>query len=245
MAAMIKRNSENALKANGLAREARTSADKGAADMQSMAAAMEAIKASSDDIAQIIKTINEIAFQTNILALNAAVEAARAGEAGMGFAVVADEVRNLSQRCARAAKEIAGKIEGAVAKSGQGVKISAMVGQTLDDIVAKIRQVDALVTEVATASREQTDGISQLNVAVAQLDKVTQSNAASAEESASAAAELTSQAGTMMQSVSDLLRLVDGARQNTATDHLNISQRNNIPPRSGISIKTAAALHAA
>ncbi|MDR3456435.1 MAG: methyl-accepting chemotaxis protein, partial [Verrucomicrobiae bacterium] len=127
LSSMTRRNSENAQKANGLAKEARQAADKGAGDMQAMASAMEAIKVSSDDIAKIIKTIDEIAFQTNILALNAAVEAARAGEAGMGFAVVADEVRNLAQRCAQAAKETSGKIEGAIAKSGQGVEITAKV----------------------------------------------------------------------------------------------------------------------
>ena len=112
--------------------EARTAADKGAEDMQAMNAAMEAIKVSSDDIAKIIKTIDEIAFQTNILALNAAVEAARAGEAGMGFAVVADEVRNLAQRSAQAAKETAAKIEGAIGKTAQGVDISGKVAETLE-----------------------------------------------------------------------------------------------------------------
>jgi methyl-accepting chemotaxis protein len=171
---------------------------------------MDAIKVSSDDIAKIIKTIDEIAFQTNILALNAAVEAARAGEAGMGFAVVADEVRNLAQRCAQAAKETSGKIEGAIVKTGQGVDITGKVASALNEIVSKVRQVDELVTEVAGASREQTDGIAQINVAVGQMDKVTQSNAATAEESAAAAEELNSQAEVMKQSVAELLRLVGG-----------------------------------
>jgi methyl-accepting chemotaxis protein len=183
MASMTKRNSENAQKANDLAKEARTAADKGAADMLTMNTAMEAIKTSSDDIAKIIKTIDEIAFQTNILALNAAVEAARAGEAGMGFAVVADEVRNLAQRSAQAAKETAGKIEGAISKTTQGVDVSGKVATALKEIVTKVRQVDELVAEVAGASREQTQGITQINTAVSQMDKVTQSNAASAEES--------------------------------------------------------------
>jgi methyl-accepting chemotaxis protein len=216
MASMTKRNSENALKANDLAKEARSAADKGANDMQTMSAAMEAIKVSSDDIAKIIKTIDEIAFQTNILALNAAVEAARAGEAGMGFAVVADEVRNLAQRSAQAAKETAGKIEGAIAKTGQGVEISTQVAQTLSNIVTKVRQVDELVSEVANASREQTQGITQINTAVTQMDKVTQSNAASAEESAAAAEELNSQAEVMKHSVSQLLELVGGSQGSTA-----------------------------
>jgi len=217
MASMTKRNSENAQKANELAKQAREAADKGAGDMQTMGGAMEAIKASSDDIAKIIKTIDEIAFQTNILALNAAVEAARAGEAGMGFAVVADEVRSLAQRSAQAAKETAGKIEGAIAKTREGVEISSKVAQTLNEIVIKVRSVDELVAEVAGASREQTQGITQINTAVGQMDKVTQGNAASAEESAAAAQELNGQAETMKSSVAELLELVSGASRPAAT----------------------------
>jgi methyl-accepting chemotaxis protein len=211
MASMTKRNAENAAKANDLARQARAAADKGVSDMEAMNAAMGAIKTSSDDIAKIIKTIDEIAFQTNILALNAAVEAARAGEAGMGFAVVADEVRNLAQRSATAAKETAAKIEGAITKTAQGVDISQKVAVALNEIVTKARQVDELAAEVANASREQTQGITQINVAVSQMDKVTQSNAASAEESAAAAQELNAQAETMKTSVAELLRLVGNA----------------------------------
>ena len=217
MASMTKRNAENARQANDFAKQAREAADKGAGDMQTMSAAMEAIKVSSNDIAKIIKTIDEIAFQTNILALNAAVEAARAGEAGMGFAVVADEVRNLAQRSAAAAKETADKIEGAITKTGQGVEISGKVAAALNDIVTKVRQVDELVTEVANASREQTEGITQINVAVGQMDKVTQSNAANAEESAAAAEELNAQAETMKQSVAELLQLVGGSRNIAGT----------------------------
>jgi methyl-accepting chemotaxis protein len=217
LASMTKRNSENSQKANDLAKQARTAADKGVGDMQAMSAAMEAIKISSDDIAKIIKTIDEIAFQTNILALNAAVEAARAGEAGMGFAVVADEVRNLAQRSAQAAKETAAKIEGAIAKTAQGVDISGKVAHTLNEIVTKARQVDELAAEVAGASREQTQGITQINTAVVQMDKVTQSNAANAEESAAAAEELNAQAITMKESVAELLQLVGGSRQTTVT----------------------------
>jgi methyl-accepting chemotaxis protein len=216
MSSMTKRNAENARKANELAKEARTAADKGVGDMQTMGVAMEAIKVSSDDIAKIIKTIDEIAFQTNILALNAAVEAARAGEAGMGFAVVADEVRNLAQRCAQAAKETASKIEGAIVKTGQGVEISSKVALALNEIVTKVRQVDDLVTEVANASAEQTQGITQINSAMGQMDKITQSNAATAEESAAAAEELNAQAEVMKQSVTELLQLVSGQNQTGA-----------------------------
>jgi methyl-accepting chemotaxis protein len=216
MASMTKRNAENAQKANDLAREARAAADKGAEDMKSMNQAMEEIKVSSDDIAKIIKTIDEIAFQTNILALNAAVEAARAGEAGMGFAVVADEVRSLAQRSATAAKETAAKIEGAIIKTAQGVQISHKVAAALNDIVIKARQVDELASEVAGASREQTQGITQINAAVGQMDKVTQSNAVSAEQSAGAAQQLNAEAEMMKQAVGELLQLVGSSLQTTA-----------------------------
>jgi methyl-accepting chemotaxis protein len=210
MASMTRRNAENAHKANELARAAHTAAERGSGDMAAMSQAMGSIKASSDDIAKIIKTIDEIAFQTNILALNAAVEAARAGEAGMGFAVVADEVRNLAQRSAQAAKETAAKIEGAISNTAQGVNLSAKVADALKDIVDKVRQVDQLITEVSSASSEQTQGITQVNVAVGEMDKVIQSNAASAEESAAAAEELNAQAMAMKESVAELMQLVEG-----------------------------------
>jgi methyl-accepting chemotaxis protein len=215
MASMTKRNAENATRANDLAREARKAADTGAADMQAMSTAMTDIKASSDDIAKIIKTIDEIAFQTNILALNAAVEAARAGEAGMGFAVVADEVRNLAQRSAVAAKETATKIEGSITKTTLGVQLTEKVGKALREIVEKARQVDELAAEVANASKEQTQGIAQLNSAIGQIDKVTQSNAANAEESASAAEEMSAQTECLKEAVGQLFALVNGANHSS------------------------------
>ena len=210
MSSMTKRNAETAGKVKGLGSEARKAGDLGVQDMTALVTAMDAIKVSSSDIAKIIKTIDEIAFQTNILALNAAVEAARAGEAGAGFAVVADEVRNLAQRCAQAAKETASKIEDAVQKSAVGADISAKVAKSLEEIVGKARQVDEMAGEVAAASQEQSQGIAQVNTAVTQMDKVTQSNAANAEESAAAAEELTAQAETLKEAVAELLRLVDG-----------------------------------
>ena len=208
IASMTKRNAENAQTTKGLADRARKAADSGANDMQKMSQAMQEIKSSSDDISKIIKTIDEIAFQTNILALNAAVEAARAGEAGMGFAVVADEVRNLAQRSAQAAKETAAKIETAIAKTSQGVQMSDKVSLSLTEIVTNVRKVDELIGEIATASHEQNDGVTQVNTAVAQMDKVTQSNASSAEESASAAQELNAQTHVLRNVVGDLLKLV-------------------------------------
>ena len=195
-----------------------------------MSHAMNAIKATSDDIAKIIKTIDEIAFQTNILALNAAVEAARAGEAGMGFAVVADEVRNLAQRSAQAAKETAAKIEGAVAKTALGVEISAKVATSLEEIVDKARQVDELAAEVAAASKEQTQGIAQVNIAVTQMDKVTQANAASAEESASAAEELNAQAESMKEAVAELIFMIDGQRHEAGQSHRDLPSSSTARP---------------
>jgi hypothetical protein len=210
MSSLAKNNAGNAHTASDLAKRTRSGADKGTMDMQTMTTAMDAMKASNDETAKIIKTIDEIAFQTNILALNAAVEAARAGEAGMGFAVVADEVRNLAQRSAQAAKETASKIEGSTTRTTQSVNVSAQVAATLNEIASQVRQVDELISIVAGASREQTTGISQINSAVAQLDKVTQANAAAAEESAAAADELNAQAEAMNQSVGDLLKMVGG-----------------------------------
>ncbi len=210
LTAMTRNNTENSLKTNALARQAHEAAEKGNADMNAMSTAMQAIKASSDDISKIIKTIDEIAFQTNILALNAAVEAARAGEAGMGFAVVADEVRNLAQRSAQAAKETSTMIEGAISKTEQGVVLSRKVAEMINDILAKVRQVDELAAEVAGSSKVQAAGITQINTAVAQMDRVTQGNAASAEESAAAAEELNGQAEILKQSVTELVKLVGG-----------------------------------
>jgi methyl-accepting chemotaxis protein len=215
MSSMTKRDADNAQKANELAKQTRDVAEKGAMDMELMSRAMNDIKISSNDIVKIIKTIDEIAFQTNILALNAAVEAARAGEAGMGFAVVAEEVRNLAQRSAQAAKETAAKIEGAISKTAQGVAISDKIALALNDIVTKARKMDELVAEVASASGEQTQGITQINRAVGQMDKVTQSNAANAEESAAAAEELTAQAEAMKAAVAEVLKLVGGKTQTT------------------------------
>ncbi len=209
---MTKRNAESASQAKQLSNQTRSAAESGAASMAEMQQAMNAIKESSSSIAKIVKTIDEIAFQTNILALNAAVEAARAGEAGAGFAVVADEVRSLAQRSAQSAKETATKIEESVTRSEHGVVISEKVAQSFSEIVEKARKVDELVAEIATASNEQSSGVTQVATAITQMDKVTQSNAASAEESASAAEELNAQSEMVRDSVGRLEQLVGGTQ---------------------------------
>jgi methyl-accepting chemotaxis protein len=216
MASMTTRNSESAQSAKGLAAEARSTADAGARDMTAMREAMTAIKSSSSEISKIIKTIDEIAFQTNILALNAAVEAARAGEAGAGFAVVAEEVRSLAQRSAQAAKETAAKIEDASTKSEQGASISGQVSASLDKIVERIRQLDEMVGGIAQASTEQSEGIGQLNQAVAGMDKITQSNAALAQQSATSAEEMKSQSAQVKTAVNELLKMVQGFNEEEA-----------------------------
>ncbi len=233
IASMTQRNAANAQNAKDLAAQARAAADTGANDMREMTAAMADIKSASDNIAKILKTIDEIAFQTNLLALNAAVEAARAGEAGMGFAVVADEVRSLAQRAAAAAKETADKIADSMTKSERGVAISGKVATGLQEIVAKARQVDDLVAEIAAASKEQSQGIAQVNTAISQMDKVTQQNAANAEESASAAEELNAQAETLRAAVRDLEQLVTGKASGTRTPNQPVAHtpaRRSVAP---------------
>ena len=187
MSSMTKQNALNAREAKGVAEQARGTADKGVESMSRMSAAINQIKSSSAATSKIVKTIDEIAFQTNLLALNAAVEAARAGDAGKGFAVVAEEVRNLAMRSAEAAKNTAGLIEEAVKNSENGVVINSEVLKNFQEITERINKVSQVVAEIAAASDQQDQGISQVNRAVEQMNLLTQQNAANAEESASAA----------------------------------------------------------
>jgi len=171
---------------------------------------MNEINGSSQKISKIIKVIDEIAFQTNILALNAAVEAARAGEAGMGFAVVADEVRNLAQRCAQAARDTASLIEESIAKSNDGKSKVDRVAEAIRGVSAEAEQIKRLVDEVHLGSQEQARGLDQIGKAIAQMQGVGQTNAATAEESAAAAEELTAQSATLNHVGRRLQALVDG-----------------------------------
>ncbi len=216
MASQTKQNADNAKQAATLAADARKAADEGNTSMTRMNSAIEDIQKSSDETAKIIKVIDEIAFQTNLLALNAAVEAARAGEAGKGFAVVAEEVRNLAMRSAEAAKNTSELIEDSVKNSKNGVDIAEEVGKSLNSIVEGIGKTADLIGEIAAASSEQSQGIDQVNVAVAQMDKVTQGNAANAEESASAAEEMSAQAEMMNSNVEELAALVGGSAEHAS-----------------------------
>jgi len=241
---MTKRNSESAQTAQALASETRAAAETGAKRTEEMQAAMKSISQastemavaihgitnSSNSISKIISTIDEIAFQTNILALNAAVEAARAGEAGMGFAVVAEEVRSLAKRSADAAKETATMIEAAVNQSQIGAevngKVTARIAEvvqkangvrdSLAHIVAKAREVDSVVGQITEASREQNSGLEQINSAINLMNQVTQANAASSEETASASEELTAQSIELRAGVDVLVKLVSGKSFNDA-----------------------------
>jgi methyl-accepting chemotaxis protein len=201
MSSMTKQNAINAREAKGVAEQARSSADKGVESMSMMSSAINQIKTSSDATAKIVKTIDEIAFQTNLLALNAAVEAARAGDAGRGFAVVAEEVRNLAMRSAEAAKNTANLIEEAVKNSENGVNINAEVLKNFQEITERTNKVSQVVAEIAAASDQQDQGISQINKAVEQMNHLTQQNAANAEESASSVQEMSSQSEEMRSMV--------------------------------------------
>jgi methyl-accepting chemotaxis protein len=197
----VKQSADSARQANQLASSAAEVAARGGSVVSQVVSTMDEINTSSKKIADIIGVIDGIAFQTNILALNAAVEAARAGEQGRGFAVVAGEVRNLAQRSAEAAKEIKGLIGTSVDKVESGSKLVADAGATMSEIVASVQRVTDIIGEITAAASEQSDGIGQVNVAVTQLDQMTQQNAALVEESAAAAESLKDQAGKLARVV--------------------------------------------
>jgi methyl-accepting chemotaxis protein-1 (serine sensor receptor) len=197
----VKHNADNARQANALAEAASGVAGRGGAVIREVVDTMGEISESSRRIAEIIGVIDSIAFQTNILALNAAVEAARAGEQGRGFAVVASEVRNLAQRSAGAAREIKQLIGHSVERVEAGGRLVEQAGATMHDIVTSVQRVTDIMGEITSASAEQTAGIGQINIAVAQMDQVTQQNAALVEEAAAAAGALREQAQRLAASV--------------------------------------------
>ena len=220
LSSMTRRNADNAIEANSLMAQANAAVNKAENSMSRVIGAMEEISHSGSEIGKIIKTIDEIAFQTNLLALNAAVEAARAGEAGAGFAVVADEVRNLAIRSAEAAKNTADLIASTISNINSGsemVNDTAGVFKTVETLSSKVAE---LVSEVAEASREQSQGIGQITKAMSEMDRVTQANAATAEEAAGAAGQLSLQAGNLLTVVNDMNTLVHGA-----------GDRGSVPPK--------------
>jgi methyl-accepting chemotaxis protein len=201
MTATVKQNAENAAHASQLADGARDIADRGGKVVGDAVHAMQEIDRSSNRIADIITTIDEIAFQTNLLALNAAVEAARAGEQGRGFAVVAAEVRNLAGRSATAAKEIKTLIQDSVRKVKDGTELVDESGKTLQEIVSSVKKVTDIVGEIAAASREQSSGIDEVNRAVTSMDKTTQASASRTEQLTTTANRLGDQAGQLQSLV--------------------------------------------
>ncbi len=210
LAAMVRQNAENAQQADKLSQASGQSMDQAGRSMRELTGSMHEISVASEEIRKIIKTIDEIAFQTNLLALNAAVEAARAGAAGAGFAVVADEVRSLAMRSAEAAKNTADLIEGTVSKIKGGAEQVERANAAFGELAGSSQKVSELVGEIAAASREQSQGIDQISQAVTQMDHLTQSNAANAEETASAAEEMDGQARQMRQFVDELSAMVRG-----------------------------------
>ncbi|EED0864582.1 methyl-accepting chemotaxis protein [Escherichia coli] len=215
LTAAVKQNAENARQASHLALSASETAQRGGKVVDNVVQTMRDISTSSQKIADIISVIDGIAFQTNILALNAAVEAARAGEQGRGFAVVAGEVRNLAQRSAQAAREIKSLIEDSVGKVDVGSTLVESAGETMAEIVSAVTRVTDIMGEIASASDEQSRGIEQVGLAVAEMDRVTQQNAALVEESAAAAAALEEQASRLTEAVA-VFRIQQQQRETSA-----------------------------
>ncbi len=215
MSSMTKQNADNAAQAKVMMQDAKNIVEKVSGHMDEMSKSIAEITKTSEETSKIIKTIDEIAFQTNLLALNAAVEAARAGEAGAGFAVVADEVRNLALRAAEAAKNTSQLIENTIKAVENGNELTIATQAAVKDNAEISVKISQLVEEIATASQEQAHGIAQVSTTVANMDKVTQQQAANAEESASAAEEMNAQAAEMKVFVTDIIAVVDGARNDT------------------------------
>ena len=250
--AISRRNSENFRGAANLVTQSQQKSAAANQSLQAMVAAMGEICASSHKISGIVKVIGEIALQTDILARNAAVEAARAGAAGMGFAVVAEEARNLAQRCAQAAKDTAAVIQESFARSNDGQLKADRVAGAIRAIAEESSRLNALVDEVHLGSQEQARGIEQIGKAIARMEQATQTTAASAEQSAAAARELTAQSETLQDLVENLIGMVgaparDGARHSAAERGVPAGKRRPAatPPRQGACADSLSALRAA
>lgn len=219
LTSMVKVNSDHARQAAQLSEATRNIANKGEEEMRHLMDSMATISQDSKKIEEIIVVIDDIAFQTNLLALNAAVEAARAGEQGKGFAVVAEAVRNLAQRSASAAKDITELIKGSVEKIENGSRQASQSGVVLGEILTSVKKVSDLNAEIATASSEQSNGISQISTAMNQLDQVTQVNAATSEEAAASAHELSAQSIQLLETVNTLKVIIRGGESAAKSTH--------------------------
>ncbi len=229
--AINNQNAENSREANTLATTANESASLGNEKIKDLMTSMEGISTSSEQIAKIIKTIDEIAFQTNLLALNAAVEAARAGEHGLGFAVVAEEVKNLAQRSANAAKETADIIEESIEQIKNGNTIAQETNEAFEDIVDKVQKTSNIIGEISTSVNEQAEGMNQVASAMGQIDEITQQNAASSEEAAAAAEELNAQALSMLDSVAEIAKMVGIDVNTQSATHTSTTRRVSSKPK--------------
>ena len=219
MSSMTKRNAQNAGQADNLMQDVNKVVATANQSMDHLTESMEDISKASEETSKIIRTIDEIAFQTNLLALNAAVEAARAGEAGAGFAVVADEVRKLALRASDAAKNTASLIEGTLKKVKDGTELVTVTNKAFKKVAESSAKIGHIVSEIAEASKEQSSGIEQVNIAITEMDKVVQQNAANAEESASASEEMNAQAEQLREYVGDLVILITGKENQEADMH--------------------------
>ncbi len=229
MASMAKKNAENAKQASILSEKGIELMKKARESMKELVESIENISKASEETAKIVKAIDEIAFQTNLLALNAAVEAARAGEAGAGFAVVADEVRNLAIRAAEAAKNTSSLIEDTIKGIKEGERLVHQTDESYKEVALSLKKIVDLIGEIALASQEQAQGVEHISRALIEMDRIVQKNAASAEESASAATEMNMQAEKLRDFVSELLALIEGRRNGNEIkkdSNLNIENKD-------------------